>query len=253
MASSKGRDTSTQRMNLKSRKPLIWIRPKKLSIEIEVSNYKFLSPPRAPAWKNVIRFAIDLLGVIILLAAAWFLLSPLLLNSHTRVSLHGAPQPGACVNLGGCFVNGGTSTVPALQPTTNPTPGVLAALTPSPSPEPGTSPTPVPTPSPSPTPSAAVLRAPSSFSMSHALKCATGQPGSLTLSNIGGTPLVWLEDKLRTSQHISISDPAKTYLIQPGKSVAAYVKCDATITPGQYNLQILYNGGSSSIAVIITA
>lgn len=248
-ASSKGRltDTSAQRMHLKTRKPSIWIRPRNLPIEIGALTYKVLSPPRMPKWKSLVRFVIDLLGVIILLASIWFFLSQTSMSSHIKMIQQGITKSQACALQNACAVNGEVSLAVSSKPSPGTTTG--ASLMPIITPTPGQN----PSPASSPTPSVAVLSIPSSLTLSYALSCATGQPGLLILSNTGGAVLVWLEDKPHTSQQLSIYDPQKLYLIQPGKSATAYVKCSPTIAPGQYNLQILYNGGSSSVTVIITA
>ncbi len=252
MASSKGRLTNTtaRHRNLIMKKSLIWIRPQNLPIEMDRLTYKVLPAPRRPAWKNMLRFATDILGVIVLLTSCWFVLSQMLQVSHARMNQPGTPAMRGCANLGRCIMNPATSTRSSWKSIQFVTTDAPSAPTEPPGQVVNT--TSSSTPSSSPTPSVAVLSVPSILSMSYALKCATGQPGLLTLSNIGGAVLVWLEDKLHSSQQLSVSDPTKSYLIQPGKNIAAYVKCSPEISVGNYNLQILYNGGSTSITVKIT-
>ena len=67
-----------------------------------------------------------------------------------------------------------------------------------------------------------------------------------------GTPLVWFQDTTNSSTGIKISDPTRTHLLQPGKSVNALVNCLSTLVVGLYKLVIDYNGGVVNVAVKIT-
>ena len=255
MTGKKGKleNISAQHMDPKTERTSIWIRPRKFPIEIGMSGSESLSPPRKVEWKNVLRFLVDLLGVIILLISCWLILTQTVQNINQLLNLQGSPESRMCSNLQRCGLNAVTSTPSNSNWNQFLATGIPSAPTPTPSQGTNSNAMSSPTLSSTPIPSVPVLSVPTSLSLSYALECAAGKPDLLKLSNTGGSVLIWLEDKKHTSRQLSISDPTKSYLIQPGKNATAYVKCSRAISEGEYNLRILYNGGSTSITIKITA
>src|SRR5579859_1728726 len=199
-------NTSTRHTNPKTKRTSIWIRPRKLPIEIEMSGSESLSPLRIPEWKNVRRLLVDLLGVIILLVSCWLMLAQTVQNINELLNLQGSPESRMCSNSRRCGLNAVTPTISNSNWNQFLATGIPSA--PTPTPGQGTNPDPMssPTLSSTPIPSVPVLSVPSSLSLSYALECAAGKPGLLKLSNTGGSVLIWLEDKKHTSRQLSISD-----------------------------------------------
>lgn len=238
--------------NPEKRRSSIWIRPhdvRNILVELRALASYYLSPPRLPKWKGILRFGADLLGIVIGLSFIFFLVTQTLINS-TLINVQSAPLTSGCVAIQGCDKGAATPKARAPQPASQMSPvAVLIPLTP---------PTPTlvpagPTPSPSPTPSTALLSVePSSLTVSYSHVCAIKAPVLLILKNVGGAALLWSLDKNNTSPGIRIVDPTKVYLLQPGQSVTANAFCSPGNNKGHYTLLILYNAGEVTIPVTVT-
>src|SRR5690348_3901074 len=229
------------------RRSSIWIRPRdvrNILVELRTLAYYYLSPPRLPKWKGILRFGADLLGIAIGLSFIFFLVTQTLINS-TLINVQSAPLTTGCVAIQGCDKGAATPKARASQPASQVSPvAVLVPLIPP-------APTLVPegsTPSPSPTPSTAVLSVvPSSLTVSYSHVCAIKAPVLLVLKNVGAAALLWSQDKNNTSPGIRIVDPTKAYLLQPGQSVTANAFCSPGNNKGHFKLLILYNAGEVTI------
>jgi hypothetical protein len=236
------------------RRTSIWIRPtdvRNILVELRALAYYYLSPPRLPKWKGILRFGVDLLGIAIVLSFISFLVTQALINS-TLINAQSAPLTTGCIAIQGCDKAAATPKATPSQPASQGSP--IAILTPllPPTPRPVQL-SPTPGPSLSPTPSTAVLSVvPSSLTVSYSHVCAIKAPVLLVLKNVGGAPLLWSQDKNNTSPGIHIVDPTKAYLLQQGQSVTANAFCSPGNNGSHYKLEILYNGGEVTIPVMVT-
>lgn len=235
----------------KRRKPSLWIRPQSFSLEMGGLSFHHLSPTRTPTFKGVIRFALNLTGVLVVLAAAWFLLSEVLMHAYTGIGISNSSGSFDCIDIKHCAKQ--ATVAPTSTPTPSPTMNttLVPAIAPTQMPTPQS--TPDPTPSPTATPTTAKLDVtPSGLAFSRRSICITGRSMPLTLTNAGGTLLIWSQDMLKSSHGIYITDPTKSYMLSPGKSVRASVSCLPGLAPGQYTIVIDYNGGVQDVPVKIT-
>ncbi len=233
------------------RRTSIWIRPRDMRnilVELRMLAYYYLSPPRLPKWKGILRLGADLLGIAIVVSFISFLVTQTLINSSLIDAQSASLVPG-CVTIQGCNKVAATPNAKPSQPASHASP--VAILTPLSSHTPTLVPS--PTPSPTPTPSTAVLSVvPSNLTVSYSHACAIKAPILLTLKNIGGAALVWWQDKNNTSPGIRIVDPTKAYLLQSGQTVTANAFCSPGNNDGHYQLLILYNAGEVTIPMTIT-
>jgi len=217
-------------------------------VELRELAYYYLSPPRLPKWKGILRFGADLLGMTIVLSFICFLVMQTLINS-SLIDAQSAPLIAGCVDLQSCNKVAVTPKAEPSQPASQVSP--VAALVPLLPPTPILVPS--PTLSPTPTPLTAILSVmPSSLTVSYSHVCAIKAPVLLVLKNIGGAALLWWQDKNNTSPGIRIVDPTKAYLLQPGQSVTASAFCSPGNNKGHYKLLILYNAGEVTIPVTVT-
>jgi len=234
------------------RRTSIWIRPRDVRntlVELRVLAHYYLSPPRLPKWKGILRFGADLLGIAIGLSFICFLVTQTLINS-SLIDAQSAPLLPGCVAIQGCDKVAVTPKAQPSQPVAQVSP--VAVLIPLSPPTPTLVP-PTPTPSSTPTPSTAILSVvPSSLTVSYSHVCAIKAPVLLVLKNVGGAALLWSQDKNNTSPGIRIVDPTKAYLLQPGQSVTANAFCSPGNNKGQYKLLILYNAGEVTVPVTVT-
>jgi hypothetical protein len=142
MVKNKGKlaEQPTPPVNIKTKKASIWIRPYSLPVEIGRRAFRYLSPPRIPTLKDMLRFVIDLLGVIILLGSLWILLSETLMSSDIEMNSSKIPVPQTCLNIQRCPPKGSTAIGVALKPTSGVSPTIT--FVPSPTPRQEQSPTP---------------------------------------------------------------------------------------------------------------
>jgi hypothetical protein len=233
-------------------KPLLLIRPRGFSLELDnILFVRRLSPSRIPTLKSVLRIVLNLFSVLVVMGATWFLVSEALIYAYPGIKQPTTIKPPICANINRCAVPIlNTSTPPVVSEITQvPSPAVLATSTPTARP----TKTPMPKPSPDPTlpPTAYLSVKPVPLTISLVSICDKGQSTVLKLTNTGGTPLVWFQNTTNSSSGIKISDPTRTHLLQPGKSVNAIVNCLATLVVGLYKLVINYNGGVVNVAVKI--
>jgi hypothetical protein len=242
-------------------KPLVLIRPRGFSLELDnIVFVRRLSPSRIPTLKSVLRIVLNLFCVLVVVGATWFLVSEALIYAYPGIEQTTTTKPQVCANINRCTVpmlNAPTSTPPVLSGVTQtPSPTVIATFTPTarptltPAPKPSPDPTLPPTVTPTPT-TAYLSVTPMPLTISLLSICVKGQSTILKLTNTGGTPLVWFQDTTNSSRGIKISDPTRTHLLQPGKSVNAIVNCLSTLVVGLYTLVINYNGGVVNVAVKI--
>ncbi len=240
------------------RKPLLLIRPRGFSLELEnVLFVRRLSPSRIPTVKSVLRIVLNLSSVLVVVGAAWFLVSEALIYAYPGIEQTTTTKPQICANINRCVMPIlKTPTSPVVSEGTRiPTPTVLATFTPAtrPTKTPAPKPSPDPTLPPTVTPTTAYLQVtPMLLTISLISVCDKGQSTILLLTNTGGTPLVWFQDTTKSSRGITITDPTRTHLLQPGKSVNALVNCLSTLVVGLFTLVINYNGGVVKVAVKIT-
>jgi hypothetical protein len=234
------------------RRTSIWIRPhdvRTILVELKLLAYYYLSPPRFPKWKGILRLGADLLGIIIVLMVISFIGLRTWITS-SFIDAQSASLLPECVTIQDCNRVTATPGAKASQPVSQVIP--VATLTPLSPP----TPTPVPrTPrfSPTPTPSTAILAVvPSSLTVSYSHVCVIKAPVVLVLKNVGGTALLWWQDKNNTSPGIRIIDPTKSYLLQSGQSVTANVFCSPGNNDGHYKLLILYNAGEVTVPLTVT-
>ncbi len=242
------------------RKPSLLIRPRGFSLELDnVFFVRRLSPARTPTFKSTSRMMLNLFGALVVVGAIWFLLSEALIYAHPGIDITKTTKPLKCVDINRCAVP--ALSTPMFTPsvasevTQTPSPAVHATATPTaiPTKTPMPKPSPDPTFPPTVTPATAYLQvAPVPLTISLASTCIKGQSAILTLTNAGGSALIWFQDTANSSRGIKISDPTKTHLLQTGKSVNATVSCLATLVVGLYTLAIDYNGGAVNVAVKIT-
>ncbi len=236
-------------------KPLLLIRPRGFSLEMEnILFVRRLSPSRIPTFNSMLRIVLNLFSVLVVVGATWFLISEASIYAYPEIKQATTTKPQKCANINRCAVpilSTPTSTPPVLS---EGTPTVLATFTPTARP----TMTPVPKPSPDPTlpptvtpVTAYLLVTPMPLTISLVSICDNEQSTILKLTNTGGTPLVWFQDTTNSSRGIKISDPTRTHLLQPGKSVNAQVNCLSTLVVGLYKLVINYNGGVANVVVKI--
>jgi hypothetical protein len=234
------------------RRTSIWIRPRDVRtvlVELRALAYYYFSPPRLPKWKGILRFGVDLLGIAIVLSFICFFVTQALINS-TLIDAQSPPLTTGCVATQGCNKTA-TLKARASQPVPHGSPvaSLTSVLPPTPTPVQSSSP---PVSSLSPTPSAAILSVmPSSLTVSYSHVCAIKAPVLLVLKNVGGTALLWSQDKNNTSPGIRVVDPTKAYVLQPGQSVTANAFCSPGNDGSHYKLGILYNGGELTIPVTV--
>jgi hypothetical protein len=239
--------------NAKKKRSSIRIQPRDVRntfVELRILTTYYLTPPRLPKLKRVLRFATDLLGVAIGLSVISFLVAQTLMNSSLALDVRSAPFLVQCVAMQGCKKLNDRPESSSSRPAQLISP--VAILVPLPLPTPRS--LPAATPSPTPTPSIALFSViPGSLTVSYSHACLIRAAILLTLKNIGGAPLVWWLDKAKTSPGIRIVDPTRAYLLQPGQSVNANVYCSPADDDGHYTLQILYNAGEVTIPFTVTA
>jgi hypothetical protein len=242
-------------------KPLLLIRPRGFSLELDnIVFVRRLSPTRTPTLKSVLRIVLNLFSVLVVVGAIWFLVSEALIYAYPGIELTTTTKPLICANLNRCAMPILNTPTPTSTPfvlsevTQVPSPTVLATSTPTarPTKTPMPKPSPDPTLPPTVTPATAYLQVtPMPLTISLVSICDKGQSTILLLTNAGGSPLVWFQDTTNSSSGIKISDPTRTHLLQPGKSVNAIVNCLSTLVVGLYKLVIAYNGGVVNVAVKI--
>ena len=239
-------------------KPLLLIRPRSSSLEMDTLIYRKISPVRTPAFRSSLRIALNLFGVLVVVVTAGFLFWNASINAHPESGsvITRMPVSPGCAGRGHCagsLLRAATLTsqttqmpspsapvtaIPALMPT------IIPTSTPKLAPDPTLPPTVTPV-------SAYLTAAPITLTLSLVSNCLRRQPVILLLTDAGGTPLVWFQDTAHSSHGISIADPTKTHLLQPGMSVNATVNCLTTLVVGLYTLAIDYNGGTLHVAVKI--
>lgn len=241
-------------------KPTLLIRPQGFSLEIENLFFlRRLRSARTPTLKGALRVVLNLSGTLLVIGAVWFLLAEALIDAHPSIEQSNSIRPNKCVALNRCVASILSTPTPPITPTVLQTPSPGAHMTPEPTPlatktpMPKLSPTPDPTLAPTLTPATAFLQVmPKSLTISLASVCAKGQSVILTLTNAGGSPLIWFQDTKNSSRGIKILDPTKTHLLQVGTSVNAAVNCLSALAVGLYSLAIDYNGGAVTVPVKIT-
>jgi hypothetical protein len=247
-------------------RPLLLIRPRDFPLELH--NFFVLhrvSPARTPSLKSALRILLNLSSVLLVVGTLWFLVSEASIHAYPQLLLTRAIQPPKCLAASHCGAPVQSTPLPltavtpaitqtpllAVRATARPTVPPASTLTPAPQPSP--QPTPSPTPSATVTPASALLQVvPVSLTISLAAVCDIGRFAVLTLTNAGGSPLIWYQDTANSSRGIRITDPTKTHLLEAGQSVNAQVSCRSILVVGSYNLALDYNGGVVNVAVIIT-
>ncbi|HEV2471271.1 MAG TPA: hypothetical protein VGS41_01315, partial [Chthonomonadales bacterium] len=63
--------------------------------------------------------------------------------------------------------------------------------------------------------------------------------------------LLWSQDAAHTSAGITVTDPGRAYLIQPGESAKVAVWCRRALQIAKYTLMIDFNGGTVSIPIYV--
>jgi hypothetical protein len=94
---------------------------------------------------------------------------------------------------------------------------------------------------------------PQSLTISRSSICSIGALTPLTLINQGSSLLLWSQDTASTSPGFTITDPGRTYRIQPGQTASGSVHCRSSLNTGHYKLGIDFNGGVAHITVVVTA
>ena len=238
--------------NRKKKRSAIRIQPhdvRNMLVELRVLTTYYLTPPRLPKLKRVLRLGADLLGVGIGLSVICFLVAQTLMNASLALDVRSAPFLVQCIAMQGCKKLNDRPESSSSRQGQQISPVAILAPLPLPTPRP------LPTATPSPTATLAIALfsvIPTSLTVSYTHTCVIRAAILLTLKNVSGAPLVWWQDKAKTSPGIRIVDPTRAYLLQPGQSVAANVYCSPANDDGHYTLQILYNAGEVTIPFTVT-
>lgn len=226
------------------KKEALWIRPHDAPLRVRAGGKKVrpYAPRRIPTSKTFLRIGFNLVGVGIVLASAWFLLANFSRSGSAPAgvtSVARTPESAVCTNIQRCA---------AQTPGKAPTHGTSPQSSPTTQPAVGITTTPNPALS-----STSLQVVPQSLTISRSSACSIGALTPLTLVNQGASLLLWSQDTASTSPGLTITDPGRTYRIQPGQTASGSVHCRGSLTAGRYKLGIDFNGGVEHIVVVVTA